>query len=137
MDASKQYLENAVSTEQRGKLIVMLYDGAIKFLNIAKEKLQEGDYALKGVYIGKAQDIVAELNNCLNMEAAPDMANDLRAIYNFIYRTLNEANIERSVEKIESCADILDELRDAWEGVVQSVQSGAVGEAPEGIQQQV
>ncbi len=136
MDASERYLTNAVTTQQRGKLIVMLYDGAIRFLKIAEEKLQEGDYALKGVYIGKAQDIVAELNNCLNVDAAPDMANDLRAIYNFIYRTLNEANIERSAEKIDSCVGILDELREAWEGVVESVQAGADGHASEGIRQE-
>ena len=59
MKASDQYLETSVTTQQRGKLIVMLYDGAVKFLRVAKEKLREGDCALKGVYIGKAQDIIS------------------------------------------------------------------------------
>ncbi len=125
MNASEHYEQNAVTTQQRGKLIVMLYEGAIRFLNIAREKLQEGDYALKGVYIGKAQDIVLELNNSLNMDAAPEMANDLRALYNFIYRTLNEANIERSDTKISQCVDILSELHGAWEQVVEKVGAGA------------
>ncbi|MFO7958555.1 MAG: flagellar export chaperone FliS [Candidatus Brocadiia bacterium] len=124
MDASKRYEQNAVTTQQRGKLIVMLYEGAIKFLNVAREKLEEGDYALKGVYIGKAQDIVSELNNSLNMDAAPDMANDLRALYNFVYHTLNEANIERSETKIQQCIDILQELHGAWEQVVEKVDAG-------------
>ncbi len=117
MDAAERYRETSISTQQRGKLIVMLYDGAVKFLRVASEKLQEGDYALKGVYIGKAQDIVAELNNCLNVEAAPEIANDLRSIYNFIYRTLNEANIERSEGKILACIRILSDLREAWDEV--------------------
>ncbi len=123
MEAQQQYTEQAITTQQRGKLIVMLYDGAIRFLTTAKQKLQEGDYALKGVYLGKAQDIVAELNNCLNTEAAPEMANDLRALYNFIYHTLNEANIERSEEKIETCIGILDELREAWAQVAEQVSA--------------
>jgi len=119
MDASQHYERDAVTTQQRGRLIVMLYEGAVKFLNVAKEKLEEGDYALKGVYIGKAQDIVLELNNSLNVDAAPEMANDLRALYNFVYHTLNEANIERSETKIQQCIDILCELRGAWEQVAE------------------
>ncbi|MGD2174660.1 MAG: flagellar export chaperone FliS [Candidatus Brocadiaceae bacterium] len=131
MDASNQYVENAISTQQRGKLLVMLYEGAVKFLRVAREKLQEGDFALKGVYIGKAQDIVAELNNSLNMEVAPQMAGDLRALYNFLYRTLNEANVERSEEKIETCINILDQLRETWEQVVEKA-GPAVPDVEEG-----
>ena len=125
MDASQQYFENAVTTQQRGKLIVMLYEGAVKYLKIVKEKLREGDYALKGIYISKTQDIVSELNNCLNVEAAPEIANDLRAIYNFIHRTLSEANIERSEAQIDVCIGILNELREAWEEVAERVEEPA------------
>lgn len=128
MDASYTYKADEVTTQQRGKLIVMLYDGAVRFLTIAKEKLQEGDFALKGVYIGKAQDIVAELNNCLDMDAAPEIANDLRALYNFIYRHLNEANIERSAEKIDECIGLLNELCEAWAQVAESPDLAAVEE---------
>ncbi len=124
MDPSRQYVETSITTQQRGKLIVMLYDGAIRFLRVAKEKLAEEDYALKGVYIGKAQDIVAELNNCLNMEAAPELADSLRALYNFIYNHLNEANIERSVEKVDECIGLLDELRGAWAEAAEKVPAG-------------
>ena len=119
MKASEQYFETSVSTQQRGKLIVMLYDGAVKFLRVAKEKLREGDCALKGVYIGKAQDIIAELNGCLNVEAAPQIATDLRSLYDFLYRHLNEANIERSEQKIDDCIRILEELRETWREVAE------------------
>jgi len=126
MDASSQYVQSAISTQQRGKLVVMLYDGAIKFLKIAKQRLEEGDFASKGIYIGKAQDIVAELNNSLNMDAAPQIASDLRALYDFVYRHLNTANIERDPAKIDDCINILDELRGAWE----QVASGSAGTDP-------
>jgi len=129
MDAAEAYKTQTITTQQRGKLIVMLYEGAVKFLTVAKEKLAEGDFALKGVYIGKAQDIVAELNNCLDPEAAPEMASDLRTLYNFIYRHLNEANIERSAEKVDECIEILNELREAWEQVVESAEAASSDQA--------
>ena len=81
MDAQDRYKADAISTQERGRLIVMLYEGAVKFLDIAKQKLAEGDYALKGVYIAKAQDIISELNNCLDMDAAPEIAENLRSLY--------------------------------------------------------
>ena len=123
-NAAQKYQTEAVTTQQKGKLIVMLYDGAIGFLNTAKEKLEEEDYAMKGVYLGKAQDIVAELNNCLDMEAAPDIANDLRALYNFVYRHLSKANIERSTEMIDDCIRVLENLREAWGEVAVETTSG-------------
>ena len=126
MKASDQYLETSVTTQQRGKLIVMLYDGAVKFLRVAKEKLREGDCALKGVYIGKAQDIISELNGCLNVEAAPQIAQDLRALYGFLYRHLNEANIERSEQKIDECIRILEELRETWREVADRTEPAAM-----------
>lgn len=122
MSATHKYLESDITTQQRGKLIVMLYDGAIKFLKVAKQKMEERDYALKGVYIGKARDIIVELNNSLDMESGVQLAKDLRTLYNFMCRHLSEANIERDPVKIDECLKILHELRHAWEEVAQSHQ---------------
>jgi flagellar protein FliS len=133
MKAPEQYVETSITTQQRGKLIVMLYDGAVKFLRIAKEKLRDGDCALKGVYIGKAQDIVAELNGCLDIQAAPQIATDLRALYNFLYRHMNEANIERSEQKIDDCIRILEELRETWREVAGRPAAGAPQAQAEGF----
>ena len=74
MGASERYIETAVSTQERGKLVVMLYDGAIRFLRIAREKMDRQDWAAKGLYIGKAQGILTELDCCLNMEAGAEIA---------------------------------------------------------------
>ncbi len=133
MDAAKQYAESTISTQQRGKIVVMLYDGAIKFLRIAKERLEEGDFASKGIYIGKAQDIVTELNNSLNMAAGQQIASDLRALYNFVHRHLNAANIERDGQKIEDCINILDELRIAWDQIAHGESEGPAEESVDQI----
>ncbi len=137
MDASQMYSTAAISTQQRGKLIVMLYDGAIKFLKVAAQKLQEGDFASKGVYIGRAQDIVSELNNCLDMEAGGELSDNLRSLYSYICRQLTAANIERDTGKLEECANLLGELRGAWEQVAKHTESApapAEVAAPRGFQ---
>lgn len=131
MDARDTYVENHISTQQRARLIVVLYDGAIRFLKTARQKLEEGDYALKGVYIGKAQDVLAELSNCLNMEAGPQIANDLRALYNFLHRHLTQANIQRDPQMIDDCVAILEELRQAWEHVADTAEGGSDQAPPE------
>lgn len=123
MDAIRKYKSVEISTQQRGKLIVMLYEGAIKFLNVAVRKLDEGDFASKGVYIGKAQDIILELNNSLNMEIGGEVAENLRSIYNYLHRTLTMANIDRDREKILECVAMLEELLGGWAEVVQGGNS--------------
>lgn len=129
MDAAQSYKNHAVSTQDSGKIVVMLYDGAVKFLEIAREKLQEEDYESKGMHIGKAQDIVAELNNCLDLESGGELGRNLQALYNYIHRHLSEANAERDEQKIIECRDMLVELRDAWKQVVE--KSKKRGDEPE------
>lgn len=118
MDAAQSYRKHAISTQDSGKLIVMLYDGAVKFLDIAQEKLRDGDFESKGIYVGKAQDIVAELNNCLDLESGGELGQNLQALYNFIHRHLSEANAERDAQKIRECREIMVELRDGWKQIV-------------------
>ncbi len=133
MSVTHKYLESDVTTQQRGKLVVMLYDGAIKFLKVARQKMDEGDFALKGVYIGKARDIIVELNNSLDMNAGMQLAKDLRALYNFLCRHLSEANIERDPVKIDECVRILHELRSAWEEVARPHKEPSFVQQEEGF----
>ena len=125
MDAAQSYRNHAISTQDSGKLIVMLYDGAVKFLDIAQEKLRDGDFESKGIYVGKAQDIVAELNNCLDLESGGELGQNLQALYNFIHRHLSEANAERDPRKIRQCREIMAELRDGWQQIVEDRDEGS------------
>jgi len=132
VDASRCYTETAISTQERGKLVVMLYQGAISYLRTARQKLQAGDYAGKGIYIGKAQEIVAELNNSLNVEADREIAMNLRSLYNYMYRGLSRANVERDPAKISECIKLLSELLEAWQ-VGASRPPGLNAEGTEGL----
>jgi flagellar protein FliS len=111
------YKENAVGTQSKGRLIVMLYDGAVKFLNLALKDLEENNYAEKGRHIAKAQDIINELNAVLDMETGGEIATNLRSLYCFMLRRLSEANIKKDPRLIQDVIDLLDELNQGWKAV--------------------
>jgi len=117
MNAVNTYKEHAVTTQTRGRLIVLLYDGAIKFLRLALRELDAGHQAEKGLYIGKAQAVLVELNTSLNMAAGGEIANNLRNLYNFMDRHLSEANLHRDGEKIRQVLACLEDLNESWKAI--------------------
>lgn len=119
MNGIKAYQDHSISTQSRGRLIVMLYDGAIKFLKQALEDLQRDDYASKGKNIARAQDILFELNTVLDMEKGGEIAQNLRALYNFMMRHLMQANVRRDERMIKEVISLLEELNQGWRSVTQ------------------
>ena len=117
MNGIAAYQENTVTTQSRGRLIVMLYDGAIKFLRKALEAIEQGDDGEKGRMVVKAMAIVDELDSSLNMEAGGEVAANLRALYDFMRRHLFEANVQRDPRKIEQVIALLDELNEGWRAI--------------------
>lgn len=111
------YRETAVATQSPGRLIVLLYDGAVKFLNLALTELEKGNYAQKGQYISKAQAIIAELNNVLDMECGGEIAKDLRKLYLFMLRHLTRGNIERDPVAIKEVIEQLESLNEGWRAI--------------------
>jgi flagellar protein FliS len=111
------YKENAVGTQGKGRLIVMLYDGAIRFMNLAIKEMEAGNYGAKGQYIAKAQDIINELNAVLDMNTGGEIATNLRQLYCFMIRRLSEANIKRDPRLVQDVIDLLDELNQGWKAI--------------------
>ncbi len=114
MNGISAYKQNAVATENKGRLVVMLYDGAIKFLRQAVEALEREDYVEKGRLINRAIDIIEELNVTLDMEVGGEIAQNLRNLYYFMGKRLTEANVKRSAKMIEEVIDLLEDLNSAW-----------------------
>ena len=114
MNGFNVYQETAISTQNRGRLIVMLYDGAVKFLRQAIEDLKRNDMAAKGRHISKAQDILYELNTVLDMEKGGQIAQNLRSLYNFMQRHLTQANVRKDPGMIQEVIDLLEELNQGW-----------------------
>jgi flagellar secretion chaperone FliS len=117
MNGFHAYRETAITTQNRGRLIVILYDGAIKFLRQAIQDLRQNDLAAKGNHITRAQDILFELNTVLDMEKGGQIAENLRALYNFMQRHLSEANTRKDPQMIQEVIEMLEELNQSWRTV--------------------
>jgi len=111
------YQDSAVTTQSKGRLIVLLYDGAIKFMNLAIKELQANNFEAKGKYINKAQDIINELNAVLDMSAGGDIATNLRKLYCFMSNRLSEANIKRDPKMICEVIELMEELNRSWKAI--------------------
>ncbi|NIA16805.1 MAG: flagellar export chaperone FliS, partial [Planctomycetes bacterium] len=81
MSGIETYQETAVTTQTKGRLVVMLYDGAIKFLKLAIKEIEAKNPEAKGKYISKALDILFELNTVLDMDIGGEVAVNLRKLY--------------------------------------------------------
>ncbi|MCD4832148.1 MAG: flagellar export chaperone FliS [Anaerohalosphaeraceae bacterium] len=111
------YQEVAITSQSRGRIVVMLYEGAIKFLKLAINEIKLGNSETKGNYINKAVDIIAELNAVLDMETGGEVAVNLRKLYIFMNTHLSQANAEQSSEMIDDVIRILEELNRGWKEI--------------------
>ncbi len=114
MDAVSVYQQNTVNTQSRGRLVVMLYDGAIKFLRQARQCMDANDIPGRNRYISKARDILFELNTSLDMDKGGQIAQNLRSLYNFIWRYLGDANLKNDPLMLDKVIAMLDDLAGAW-----------------------
>lgn len=112
-----QYKKTQVNTANQGKLIVMLYDGAIKFLNIAIESMTPKSYDIANNNILKTQDIITELMVSLNMKEGGEISHNLFSLYVYFKKRLIEANIKKDPEVLKEIITLLNELRDAWDQI--------------------
>ena len=108
------YRQQSVLTATPGQLVVMLYDGALRFLHQASTALRAGDNLLCDAKLRRAEAIVDELHSSLDKERGGEVASRLEGIYVFCKRHLTEARIERDPAMIDKVSELLGELREAW-----------------------
>ena len=130
-EAFTAYRETGVKTASKGRLIVMLYDGAIKELTSAKEKIRiDGRVELYDLdrfnsSCIKAQEIITELMISLDTQEGGEIADNLMALYIFFNQELLQANVHRDKKKIMFVLEMMSSLRDSW---AQAVNSAPVPE---------
>ncbi len=117
MKGISAYQDSTITTQSKERLIVLLYDGAIKFMKLAIQELEAGNYQAKGQYIIKAQDIINELNAVLDMNAGGEIAANLRELYLFMNKRLSEANSERNSQMISEVIQLMEELNQSWKAI--------------------
>lgn len=119
------YREQMVMTASPAKLIELLLDKAITVIEDAKVLINEKNFKGANEKIIRAQDIVMELNLSLDVEKGGDLAKNLRALYNYMYRTLVEANIKKDVKKLDEVKILLSDLLSTWQEAMKKAGSTA------------
>ncbi len=135
--SQQKYRQTEVATADRGRLVMLLYDGAINFLRNAKHNIQAANIEGKCNNINRAQNIIQELEFSLNMKEGGEIAKNLRSLYQFMYTHLVRAKIGKDgTQNVDDVISMLSSLNEAWREVAtrpevrdiryaqQSVQSG-------------
>jgi len=112
--ARAAYQQSSVLTATPGQLVVMLYDGARRFLFQASSAMREGEVTVAHQRLRRAEDILSELLATLDHERGGDIASHLQGIYVFCLAELNKARVEQDADKIDWVHRQLSELREAW-----------------------
>jgi flagellar protein FliS len=108
------YKEQSILTATPGQLVVMLYDGCLRFLHQAAYAMREDDMSVAGNRLSRAEAIIDELLTTLDLEQGGVIASRLQGIYVFCTKQLLEARTNRDPELIETVSGLLAELRDSW-----------------------
>jgi len=119
-NAYQTYKTQEVSMASPMALIVMLYNGCIKRLKLARMAIEKKDFEDANTQLKKAQDIVAELANSLDFNYP--IANDLMALYEFVLREIIQINITKDQDRIEPVINMMSGLRDTWKQVEKNVR---------------
>ena len=120
--AINAYQKNAIMTASKAELTLMLYDGAIKFCNIALSGFENKDYEKINTNLKKAQAIITEFRATLDCKYP--VWEDFERVYDYIYRCLIDANIHKDEEKLQEELKYIREMRDTWKEVMRLNKAG-------------
>lgn len=114
--AHNAYKQNSVTTASPGELTLMLYNGCLKFLTLAKKAMLDKDIQTKNTNLQKAQAIITELMVTLDMNVP--ISKEIQPLYDYMNRRLLEANIKNDPAIIDEVAGLMTEFRDTWKEVI-------------------
>jgi flagellar protein FliS len=112
--AAQSYLRTKVLTATPEQLQLMLFDGAIRFAEQARMALEKKNFEQSYNLLMRAQKIVQELQGALKPEVAPELCNNLAALYSFVYRRLVDANLHQNISSLDEALGILKHQRETW-----------------------
>jgi len=121
-----QYRQTQVTTVDKGRLIVLLYEGAIKFLREAAQAQREGNIPAKANGLNRALDIIDELSQSLNMQDGGDIAFNLKRIYQFWTDHLLKAKIVRDSPAMDDVIKMMSSLIEAWQMVCTDAEAAKI-----------
>ena len=117
--AYNQYKKTSIETVAPGKLLLMLFDGALRNINNAKKAITEGDINRAHQEIVKTEDIIIELMTSLNMDY--EISVNLLILYEYLLYQLTQANAKKDISLLDEVQGFVSELRDTWDEAVKSL----------------
>jgi flagellar secretion chaperone FliS len=120
--AAARYRGVQVSTSSPADLVVMLYDGVLRFVGEADAAFAAKERARAGERIGRAMAVVDELTATVDPEHAPELAENLIALYGFVKRRLFDANLKQDRQALADVTTTLAPMREAWATVAKNAK---------------
>ena len=128
-----QYQNNSVMTASPEQILIMLYDGAIRFVRQARVAIEENRPADKSHAVGKTIAIITEFSNTLDHNIGGEIAADLSRLYDFMIRELAAVNAHGDRKKLDGVEQVLADLREGFAGAIEINRRNAPA-APAGDQ---
>lgn len=121
-NAYQKYKTTSVQSASREKIMLMLYEGAIRFTKLAIQAAEEKKIADRGTNIGRAYDIVLELNNTLDHKIGGEISKNLEQLYMFITDMYQQGNITGDPKYLRDALKILETLYDGWNKAIEQLK---------------
>ena len=129
---ARSYKAQSVQTASPGKLVLMLFDGYLRFTSAARNAFDETDMTKKNEGINnnliRAQNIVTELQSSLDMSVPGELPGTLYRLYDYVLHQLQQANLHKKAETIDEADKVISELREAWAEML--IQNPSEGSSP-------
>jgi flagellar protein FliS len=125
--AYQTYQQNSMQTASPGELTLMLYNGCLKFIKLAKQGIEEGNIEQRNLNIIKSQDIIRELMVTLDMDV--ELSNNLMQLYDYLLNRLVQANIKSDLSILNEVEEFIVEFRDTWKEAIKINRIQQFGQA--------
>jgi flagellar protein FliS len=122
MMANQAYQQNAVNTASPAKLTLMLYQGALRFINASHHALENNEMEVAHKYNVRAQDIIRELMVTLKMDVP--VAEDFSRMYDYILYRLIQANIHKDISMLDEAREYVEQFIEIWIEVMKRTKQG-------------
>lgn len=118
----QKYKQTSIQSASREKILLMLYEGAIRFTKLAIKACEEKKIADRGYNLGRAYDIIMELNNTLDHKVGGEIAMRLEQLYMYIMEEYTKANISGKAEHLHNALKVIENLHEGWKGAVDKLK---------------
>jgi flagellar protein FliS len=126
---ARRYTTAEVTVADRERLLLLVFEGGVKFLRLTRDALAAGEYTRFAEHLGRSQAIISELLATLDHEAGGSIAADLARLYDFMLFHLTEANVRKSIRHVEQVMAVFGTVAAAYRDVIERRPAAATAPA--------